>query len=345
MMMRMPWGRILGLSTAIMISGLVIQVKIVKAGEISVSADSGWVSLFNGKNFDGLYIRSGATLQNPATQTAYRIEGDSIHVLKSSGLLTTKKIYAHYQMRVKYRYAASGADQNAGLQYHVEATDYDSLEKFGTQNKSVPYFFGRSFVQSIEFQTYVGNAGAFIGIGNLWARTTVSPGQVYAASGTAYITTPSDGGSRYINTSSPKLPAVYWKWVQCQINVYGADSTVHFIDGQIVVKAFKLRKVVQTDASGANFYVTDTSQTMPMNAGHIGLQAEGSDIYYRDWQLRQLDEKGEPIIPVSLHSMPKKIRAINRSKGNGSEVLVRPQGFRDFMGRKSVPASRKLVGP
>ena len=34
-------------------------------------ADSGWVSIFNGKDFTGLYIRLGGALQNPATQTSF----------------------------------------------------------------------------------------------------------------------------------------------------------------------------------------------------------------------------------------------------------------------------------
>lgn len=327
--------------------------------QVKPKEDSGWTSLFNGKNFDGLYIRSGAVLKDTATQNIYKIEGDSIHVAGGGGLLTTKKTYSRYQMRVKYRYAKAAADQNAGLQYHVEPTDYDSTEKFGSQNLKVPYYFGRSFVQSIEFQTYVGNAGAYIGIGNLWARTTTSGGK-FSPIGSPTIATPDHGGGgRFVNTSNPDIPADYTKWVQCQLDVYGADSSIHRVNGQVVVKTWKLRKVVKTGSDGADEYMenADTSAAVPNDKGHIGLQAEGSNIYYRDWEIRLLDAQGKPIIPgcmdpndvnynplanqsngscktTALVPSRKKHQKPSRPIGNGSGVLVTPHGMVDMKGKR-----------
>ncbi len=289
-------------------------------------ADSGWTTLFNGTNFSGLYIRIGGVLQNPATQTTYRIEGDSIHVPSGSGLLTTQKVYSRYQMRVKYKYAATGTGQNAGLQYHVEPRDYDSTEAYGSQNLTVPYYFGRGFVQSIEFQTYVSMAGAFIGIGNLWARTTVSTAQKYSPTGTAFITTPSGGGSRYIYpTLYPDNSIAYTRWVPCLVNVYGADSVVHFLNGSVVLKAWKLRHIVAAGPTGADNYITDTTVTTPMSDGHIGLQAEGFNIYYRDWGVRLLDAQGNPIIPGCTNpGAPNYNPLANQDNGSCLPTALRP---------------------
>ncbi len=307
---------------------------------VPVSADSGWVKLFNGKDFEGLYVRRGAVLQDPATQTVYKIEGDSIHVpAGGGGLLTTRKTYSRYQMRVKYRYAATGTGQNAGLQYHVEPTDFDATEKSGSQNTQVPYFFGRSFVQSIEFQTYVGNAGAYIGIGNLWARTTTAGGK-FSPGGSPFIATPDKGGGgRYINTASPNLPVDYTKWVQCQINVYGADSSIHMINGQVVVKAWKLRKVVRTAGGGADDYAgdADTSAAVPNDMGHIGLQAEGSNIFYRDWEIRLLDSQGNPILTTTLAHPREARRTRALPIGFGSGAMATPNGMVDAVGRRRFP--------
>jgi hypothetical protein len=262
--------------------------------------DSGWVSLFNGRDFTGLYIREGGVLRNPATQTIFRIQGDSIFSPSGfNALLTTKAVYSRYQMRVKYKYGSTATGQNGGLIYHIESTDFDSTNAFGTANLRVPYFFGRGYVQAIEFQTYVGNAGAYIGIGNHWARTTTTGGR-YSPTGTPYIAPPDGGGGgRYINTANTGVPANWSQWVQCQLNAYGSDSVVHIVGGLVAAKAWKLRHVVVTDADGADMYManTDTANAIPKDRGHIGIQSEGSNIYYRDWDIRMLDAQGRPIIP------------------------------------------------
>lgn len=335
--------RIAMLGTACLGLGLGLRAE---AQKVPVKEDSGWVSLFNGRNFDGLYVRSGAMLRDPAVQTTYKIEGDSIHVAGGSGLLTTRKVYSRYQMRVKYKYAKTGTGQNAGLQYHVEPTDFDSTDRVGTQNVKVPYYFGRSFVQSIEFQTYVSMAGAFIGIGNLWARTTVASGQKYSPGGTAYIATPSGGGSRYIYpVNHPDNSIVYTRWVQCQINVHGADSVLHFVNGLMVVKAWKLRHVVEP-GSGADNYVTDTSAAVPMGSGHIGLQAEGADIYYRDWDIRLLDAQGRPIIPGCMNPQSANYNPLaNQDNGTCPVTVRRSDGGMGSRGngRKPVAAGRRAI--
>jgi hypothetical protein len=134
------------------------------------------------------------------------------------------------------------------------------------------------------------------------------------------------------------------------------------INGQVVVKAWKLRKVVKTGGSGADDYMgnTDTSTAVPNDKGHIGLQAEGSTIYYRDWEIRLLDSRGNPIIPgcmdandanynplanqsdgsckaTTLVSPGGRHRGLSRAIGNGSEGLLTPRGTVDVKGRSLLP--------
>lgn len=48
--------------------------------------DSGWVPLFNGKIFEGLYIHDGATLKNPAAQSSFEIKDGAIYVPRNGGV-------------------------------------------------------------------------------------------------------------------------------------------------------------------------------------------------------------------------------------------------------------------
>src|SRR5258708_1536845 len=82
-------------------------------------ADSGWVPLFNGSNYDGLYSR---LYNQPVTATvdpAFKIAypgTDSVEIKIGSigGEIGTQRInYSHYRMRVQYRFEAAGA-LNAG---------------------------------------------------------------------------------------------------------------------------------------------------------------------------------------------------------------------------------------
>ncbi|GEM_PF-5471335 len=309
----------------------------IPIAQAATKEDSGWVSVCNGKNFDGLYVRLGSVLKDINTQTAFKIQGDSILATPgNNGLLTTKTVYSRYQSRVKYKYGTNAKDQNAGFIHHILPADYDPADKVGTSNLKVPYFFGRGYCQAIEFQTYIGNAGAFIAIGNVWSRTTEAGGK-YSPNGTQTLEIPNaGGGGRYINTANPGVPEDASKWTQLMLFSYGADSVVHVVNGQVAAKAWDIRNAVVTNASGADDYLkdTDTSATTPMVSGHIALQTEGNLLYYRDWDIRLLDEHGNPIIPsTGLALSRKRVRKSIRSSPKGTSIFLTPRGTMDVNGR------------
>lgn len=111
------------------------------AAQEFTKADSGWVPLFNGRDYDGLYSR---LYNQPVTATvdpAFRIaypgtDSAEINIKPIGGEIGTNRIdYAHYRMRVQYRFEAAGS-LNAGFLYAVDET-YPRMGGDGTVAKAI----------------------------------------------------------------------------------------------------------------------------------------------------------------------------------------------------------------
>src|SRR5690349_14218068 len=90
-------------------------------------ADSGWVPLFNGKDFEGIYGRLYGQPVTPTPDPSWIIQypGTDTAVIRGSstsrmGNIGTKKAYSHYRMRVEYRHDVANPDYNAGITYHTD---------------------------------------------------------------------------------------------------------------------------------------------------------------------------------------------------------------------------------
>ena len=90
--------------------------------------DSGWVSLYNGTNFDGFYAYfQDVGVVEPDKQDAFVAEPGIIHVPKAhggysstEGHIITRKVYSWYRVRVDYRFSTDINSQNAGLIVHID---------------------------------------------------------------------------------------------------------------------------------------------------------------------------------------------------------------------------------
>lgn len=257
-------------------------------------ADSGWIPLFNGSDYSGLYIRLGSTLQDPAKQTAFKIENGSLRVYPSGGIgaIATREVYDRYQVRVEYRFGGGQSNPNAGLLYHIDPGDWKAGDAFGTRNAAVPYLSG-TYVKSVEWQMYRGDAGAFLGIMNVWvtADTKGDANHTWQAGGTPYTAYPSGGlAERRIYRSVNAAP-IDTDWVRFDGRILGADSVSHGVNGTVVMRGRNLRHNAKLALTSK-----DDADQVPMDRGHIGLQAEGAEVWYRNWELRPLDAAGVPII-------------------------------------------------
>ncbi len=270
------------------------------AREPLTKADSGWTDLFNGKDLTGLYIRLGGVLQNPAAQSSFKVEAGTMHVPATGGVgaIATKAVYSRYQVRVEYRFGKGQTNPNAGLLYHIDPGDYQEGNAFGTRNAAVPYLSG-AYAKSVEYQMYRGDAGAFLGIVNVWvtAETKGDALHTWQPGGTLFTAYPSGGlEERRIYRSVNAAPDDS-DWVRFEGKICGADSVAHIVNGTVVMRGRNLRTNEKPDITTR----TDPDQ-FPMDRGHVGLQTEGAEVFYRNWDIRMLDTNGVPIIKGCMDS-------------------------------------------
>ncbi|MDB5103436.1 MAG: hypothetical protein JWP91_1125 [Fibrobacteres bacterium] len=250
--------------------------------------DSGWVDLFNGKNLTGLYtyLVGGADLggrnyDNDPLGT-FKAEQGMIHASNTvnQGHVGTRKDYSRYRCRVEYRYAGTTGSTNAGFLYHLDTA---SWKLYGQHPRSV------------ECQMKHNEAGWTFLIANVWMTTTVDPKTkgddtpVYmpaSAGGVPYVQGDRDPKRTIMSSSHTEHWPADTAWNTEEIRVYGADSSLHVVNGKVVMKGTHLEYDKNKD---------DTASRLPLFKGKIGLQAEGHEVWYRNWHIMELDAEGKPV--------------------------------------------------
>lgn len=234
--------------------------------------ESEFVKLFDGKNLDGwdLKLRNG---DPEMAKKIYAIEDGVIHVYNEDfpdsldlfqetngthGLFFTKEIYSQYILRFEYKWGTKIANNfdmfqyDAGMYYHV----YD--------NSIWP--------KGIEYQIRYDHLADKNHTGDFWASGTRF--QWYAGEDGTYLS-PEEGGvaqekkrGQHLAASNAKHHALDGEWNQCELIVMGDKYAIHKLNGQIVNAA--------TELSRAD--------------GVIGFQSETAEIFYRNIEIKVLDE-------------------------------------------------------
>lgn len=246
----------------------------------ATKADSGWVSLYNGTDFEGFYIfsqtapqlRTGSAVN---TQTIYRV-GDSGHIysprLAGQYQLITTREYSYYKVRVDYRWGPVNGSQNAGLILHID----------NAQGLSGTLPLGTRRPRSMEVQMLRTDNSPF----TLWSSwqqgpyitTTVQQGTTkYQAGGSAWTNDPWGSSTIYTTVANPEKPVGQWNTGEARI--YGDSGS------------FRLNGVLRT--RGWNFQArVNPNSSMPRvryAKGGIGLQQEDNEISYRNFEIMELD--------------------------------------------------------
>jgi len=83
------------------------------SGQTRPAADSdGWVSLFNGRNFDGWYTFLPSTGKNSDPKKVFKVENGMVHILdvpvtsekQEFGYLSTEKDYGHCRIHAEFKW-------------------------------------------------------------------------------------------------------------------------------------------------------------------------------------------------------------------------------------------------
>ena len=254
-------------------------------------ADSGWVRIFNGVDWTGLYSRLwGATAQitrppaapfqimYPGTDTAViRVTSTSSSLGGNVG--TDKTSYSHYRVRVEEKFDALAGGNNGGITWHGDETAI-------RMNNNWP--------RSIEFQMQQQDAGGAYSIQQVTATTTVT-GSKYSRTGTVVqmcqygCNARNYGATPLISNTGPNNQP---RWLRYELVTRGSDSAIYIINDTVVFRMWNIRIFHDSTQTTSN-----RTPNQPWNHGGFGIQSEGALINYRRWQVMEFP----PSTPMNEH--------------------------------------------
>ncbi len=243
---------------------------IILSASLSLLAaeESTEVPLFNGKDLTGWDVLIDKEKVPLEEQKIFAVKEGEIHVYptqeadskqKFAGLVT-KKSYENYHLKVEFKWGEKKfaprdkAVRDAGVLVHVFEPD-------------------KIWPASIELQIQEGDTGDLWIIG-CQASTTIGPDS-YGYTPKGKLTTrpenPKQKYAKFARSYSWEKPG----WNLCELIVRG-DHAIFKVNGKVVNEAIDSKKVLKDGT------------TTPLTSGHILLQAEGAELFYRNITLTPL---------------------------------------------------------
>lgn len=195
----------------------------------------------------------------------------------AKGHVVTAKEYGYYRVRVDYRFSPENGTENAGMLIHFDLGQAATLK-----NVSRP--------RSIEVDIQKGDNSEW----TLWAAaqlgpyitTTVKSGTETSAS-PAYLPAAQGGvpftadpwGSRTIFSAMPNSDKPKGEWNHGEASIHG-DSGSFWLNGQLRCAGWDF----QARANASN-----PTPRVRYGRGAIALQSEGHQIWYRNFEIMELD--------------------------------------------------------
>ncbi len=232
-----------------------------------------YVSLFNGENLDGWYLK----IRNNDTDLAkkvFAVDNNTIHVYKdfpqeyelntgennTHGMIYTDKTYSKFILKFEYKWGKGIANNfdkyqyDAGVYYHV------------VDDKIWP--------KGVEYQVRYNHITDRNHTGDFWAPKM----DWYTLDGKTFM--PKEKGGKLLNKPGEHLAlkdgvdfnALNDEWNKCEVIVMEDQYVIHKLNGKIVNMATNL----------------------PYKEGKIGFQAETAEIFYRNIEIKEFDE----IVPM-----------------------------------------------
>jgi len=243
--------------------------------------DDGFVKLFNGKNLDGWYTylqKHGLnsdpdkiiTITDDGMIHLYKHAKDGDHVVQ--GYIGTDKEYDHYHFRVQYKWLDKKfeprfkAKRDAGIYYHK---------------------VGRDFVwpRAMQYQVEKTNIGDIVTVGHLRYESWADPKTVDEQKPTFMLR--EDGGEEITHGDKAGITHLAHRgqfevdgWNQIDLIVRG-DSAEHWLNGKLVAKCKNIRQPKTGDTNG---------EYEPLTKGKILLEIEAAELYFRNVEIKELDE-------------------------------------------------------
>ena len=278
---------------------LVISIGVLATTTITPSAQSGWTSLWNGKNLDGWttwmrqpepssdvpglargadgrYTEPIGSDRDPLKVFSVAPDVDGAPAIRISGEvfgeLRTKRSFKDYHLKFQFKWGEKKwaprdrpeTPRDSGLLYHVHAPQ--------GQN-------GRVWARSIELQIQEKDVGDLYAVGaTIAVRAKQRPGTKpplfdYDPTGEWMYFAQSHGQSgRCIKQPDNEKPNGEWNTVE--LIAFGKDA-IHIVNGKVVMRLYDPIQI-------------DSDLPKSVTSGPIILQSEGAEIFYRDIQFRPI---------------------------------------------------------
>jgi hypothetical protein len=252
----------------------------------ATAADSGWIALCNGKNLDGFNLfLNGAGLVPPAGHAEYDIDSGMIHApTGSNGHLVTAKEYGYYRVRVDYRFGPETGIENAGLVIHFDLQQAASLKNV-SRPRSIEVNI-RKEENSVWTLWAAAQLGPYITTTvKSGTQSTANPAYLPAADGGVDFTA-DPWGSRVIYSALPNADKPKGQWNHGEASIHG-DSGSFRLNGQLRCAGWGFQARVNAG---------NPTPRVRYGRGAIALQSEGHQIWYRNFEIMELDSAtGAPL--------------------------------------------------
>jgi hypothetical protein len=238
------------------------------------AADDGWKSLFNGKDLSGWTIKIAKHPLGENYKDTFRVEDGILKVYydkwdkfdRQFGHLYTNQAYSNYLLRLEYRITGKAPEDsppwaklNSGVMIHSQSPLSMTVDQ--------------EFPASMEFQFLATGASAGKQTGNV------------CTPGTNLVMNGKFTEDHIIDSHSKFYPLD--QWVSVEVEVHGNQQVIHRINGEEVLR-YEHPQLDPKDESAQRLLAAGAP--LQLSFVHIALQAESQPIWFRNIQIKQLDQ-------------------------------------------------------
>ncbi|MCS7305825.1 MAG: DUF1080 domain-containing protein [Thermoguttaceae bacterium] len=239
-------------------------------------AQSNWRPLFNGKDLEGWTPKIRGYPLGENYGNTFRVENGVLKVVYDPkyypkyedrfGHLFYKEKFSHYRLRVEYRFtgeqcpgAPKWALRNSGIMIHCQDPKTMTLEQ--------------GFPVSIEVQLLGG-----LGQGERPTANLCTPGTHVVMEGKLF--TPHCTNSRSKTYHGDQ-------WVTVEVEVHGAGTIRHYVEGQLVLE-YEKPQLDEADPFAKKLLAAGADRLL--REGYISLQSESHPIEFRKVEIMLLEQ-------------------------------------------------------
>jgi Domain of Unknown Function (DUF1080) len=238
------------------------------------SADDHWIPLFNGKDLDGWTVKIAKHPLGDNYADTFRVEDGVIKVSydkygkfeQQFGHLYTNLPYSRYILRLEYRFSGKAvADSppwsklNSGVMIHSQSPLTMTVEQLWPVSMEVQFL-----AEGTSAGRQTGNA--------------CTPGTNLEKDGKVTL--------EHIIEATGKLSPLN-EWVAVEVEVHGNDEVIHRINGVEVLR-YQHPQLDPRELDAKRLLAMGAP--LQLSSGHIALQAESQPVWFRNIQLKVLEQ-------------------------------------------------------